>query len=256
VPDMNFDRIARFYDYEHESFVHDIPFYMDYARKSRGETLELACGTGRILFPIAREGVKITGLDISQGMLDIARRKLTELDEKYKANVELVRGDMVAFDLRKKFAMIYIPFRSFQGLLTKTDQGACLARVNEHLTDDGTFILDLFAPLHKYLVLEHRQEYMGIFMDKENGIPVTHWAETSWNLADQTLQSDWYYEWTDKEGRFQRQIWRLEVSYLFRYKAELLLEKYGFKMTDVFGGFKKEPYNYYSGEQIFVCRKA
>ncbi len=35
-----------------------------------------------------------------------------------------------------------------------------------------------------------------------------------------------------------------------------MLEKHGFKVTDVFGGFKKEPYDYYSGEQIFVGRKS
>jgi SAM-dependent methyltransferase len=256
MPDMNFDRIARFYDCEHEQFVQDIPFYAGYAQKCGGEVLELACGTGRILFPIAREGIKITGLDISQGMLDIARKKLAAIDEKYKSNVELVRGDMTDFDLNKQFALIYIPFRSFQGLLTKADQGKCLERARKHLAEDGVFILDLFAPLHKYLAMERRREYMGIFIDRENGLPITHWAETFWNLADQTLQSDWFYEWTDQHGRFQRQIWRLEIGYLFRYEAELLLEKYGFKVNDVFGGFKKEPYNYYSGEQIFVCKKA
>jgi len=256
MPDMNFDRIARFYDYEQEQFVQDIPFYVNYAKACGGEVLELACGTGRVLFPIAREAVKITGLDISQGMLDVARKKLAVLEDKYKNNVELVRADMTDFDLKKKFALIYIPFRSFQGLLTKSNQGKCLERARDHLMEGGTFILDLFAPLHKYLAMEHRREYMGIFLDRENGVPVTHWAETSWNLAEQTLRSDWYYEWTDKEGRFQRQVWCLEIGYLFRYEAELLLEKHGFKVKDVFGGFKKEPYNYYSGEQIFVCGKA
>lgn len=256
MPDMEFSRIARFYDAMHENFTQDIPFYLGYAKECGGEVLELACGTGRVLFPIAREGIKITGLDISQGMLDIARKKLAALEEKYKTSVELVRADMTDFDLKKKFALIYIPFRSFQGLFTKADQGRCLERARDHLTVGGTFILDLFAPLHKYLAQERRREYMGIFTDKENNVPVTNWAETSYDLATQTLTSDWYFEWTDQDGRFQRQIWRLELSYFFRYEAELLLEKCGFKIKEVFGGFKREPYNYYSGEQIFVCGKA
>lgn len=255
MPESDFDPIARFYDAEQSKFVQDIPFYLEYAKKSRGEVLEMACGTGRILFPIAREGIHITGLDISQGMLDVARKKLAALEKKDQANVELVHGDMRDFDLKKKFPLIYIPFRSFQGLLTRDDQGKCLACSRRHLADDGTFILDLFAPLHKFLAMEHRRDYMGTFRDPQTDVQVTHWAETTWVLADQTLHADWFYEWTDKNGQFQRLIWRLEISYLFRFEAELLLEKHGFKVTDVFGGFKKEPYNYYSGEQIFVCRK-
>jgi hypothetical protein len=64
-----------------------------------------------------------------------------------------------------------------------------------------------------------------------------------------------FYEWTDKNGKSHEQIWSFELAYLFRYEAELLLEKYGFKIENVFGDFDKSPYNYYSGEQIFVARK-
>lgn len=39
-----FDRIARFYDYEQEGFVKDIPFYVEYAKKCRGDVLEIGCG--------------------------------------------------------------------------------------------------------------------------------------------------------------------------------------------------------------------
>jgi SAM-dependent methyltransferase len=255
MPDTDFDRIAHFYDGMEENFVRDIPFYLGYAEKCNGEVLELACGTGRVLLPIAREGVKITGLDISRGMLDIARKKLGALDEKNRRNINLIHGDMTNFDLKKKFALIYISFRSFQGLLTRADQGNCLERARDHLSEGGTFIVDLFAPLHKYLAQERRREYMGVFTDRESGIPVANWAETTYDLAGQTLKSDWYFEWTDKNGQFQRLIWRLEIAYLFRFEAELLLEKHGFKIKDVYGGFNKEPYNYYSGEQIFVCGK-
>jgi len=121
-----FDRIARFYDYEQAGFVKDIPFYVEYAKNCGGDVLELACGTGRVLIPIAREGVKITGLDISKEMLDIARKKIERLDKRVKGNIEITQGDMRKFELKRKFSMIYIAFRSFQSLLTKQDQGACL----------------------------------------------------------------------------------------------------------------------------------
>lgn len=55
-----FDRVARFYDYENEDLIeriNDIPFYIEYAKKCGGEVLELACGTGRVLIPLAKEGI-------------------------------------------------------------------------------------------------------------------------------------------------------------------------------------------------------
>jgi ubiquinone/menaquinone biosynthesis C-methylase UbiE len=250
-----FDRVARFYDYETATFVKDIPFYLDYAKKCRGEVLELACGTGRILIPIAQGGISITGLDASHEMLNIARKKIEGLDEDSKKSIELIHGDMKKFNLDKKFSLIIIAFRSFQCLMKKEEQESCLKLVHKHLDDKGTFILDLFAPRHDLLAQIKRSIYLERFYDKKNGIYITRRAEDEYNLENQTLKEDRFYEWTDKQGIFHRHIWTFELSYLFRYEVELLLEKHQFKTEEVFGDFDKSPYNYYSGEQIFVARK-
>jgi len=250
-----FDRVAGFYDYEIENFAKDIPFYIEYAKMAGDEVLELACGTGRILIPIAKQGIKITGIDISEGMLNIARQKANNLDENTRKNATLIHGDMRQFELAKRFSFVYIAFRSFQSLLTKEDQGACLECVHRHLENQGIFILDLFAPRHDYLAQQKRSLYLGKFYDKERDLYITRRTEDEYNLANQTLKEDRFYEWTDKQGNFRRHIWSFELAYLFRYEAELLLEKYGFKVQQVFANFDKSPYNYYSGEQIFVATK-
>ena len=48
----------------------DLAFYLEEAEKSRGKVLEVACGTGRVLLPIARKGISITGIDQSPFMLE------------------------------------------------------------------------------------------------------------------------------------------------------------------------------------------
>ena len=250
-----FDRVARFYDHEQKEFTNDIPFYLEYAKECRGEVLELACGTGRILVPIAKQGVKITGLDASEEMLNIARRKMNA-DENLKQNITLIHGDMRDFSLNKKFSMIFIAFRSFQSLLIKEDQVACLKAAHNHLADDGLFILDLFAPRHDYLAQVHRTLDLGKFHDEEKNVDVARRTEDEFDLAKQTLHEDRYYEWTDQDGKFHSHKWSFDLSYLFRYEAELLLEKCGFVVESVYGGFDKTPYDYHSGEQIFVTRKS
>ncbi len=63
------------YDAQHVEIVEDITFYIAQAQKAGGSILELACGTGRITIPLARQGFDVTGLDISEGMLKIAKEK-------------------------------------------------------------------------------------------------------------------------------------------------------------------------------------
>jgi SAM-dependent methyltransferase len=249
-----FDKVARFYDYEQKDFTKDIRFYLDYARQCRGEVLELACGTGRILIPLASEGIKITGLDEANEMLNVARKKINAVAS-IKKNITLVKGDMRAFDLNKKFSMVFIAFRSFQSLLTKQDQSACLVLIHKHLPDNGVVIVDLFAPRHDLLAMGERSIDLGEFYDEENDVRIARRAEDSYNLAEQTLHEDRIYEWTDNQGCSHHEIWSFDLAYLFRYEALLLLEKYGFVVEHVYGDFDKSPYDYYSGEQIFVARK-
>jgi len=57
------------------NFTADIPFYMDYASQKKGEILELGCGTGRVALILAYAGFRVTGIDLSQQMLAVFRKK-------------------------------------------------------------------------------------------------------------------------------------------------------------------------------------
>lgn len=114
---------------------------------------------------------------------------------------------------------------------------------------------NLFALRHDILAQVSRTIYIGKFYDQEDKVYVYRWVEDHYDPAKQILKEDRFYEWTDKDGQFHREVWSFEIAYLFRYEVELLLEKYGFRVENVFGAFDESPHNYYSGEQIFVARK-
>jgi len=69
---------AKYYDeaYATKEDLQDLEFYVDLAKANGGSVLELACGTGRILLPIARQGISIHGVDNSLPMLDVLQDKL------------------------------------------------------------------------------------------------------------------------------------------------------------------------------------
>jgi ubiquinone/menaquinone biosynthesis C-methylase UbiE len=77
MPDA-YDVIAKHYDaaYAAKQDLVDLPFYLDLAAQSRGPVLEIACGTGRVTIPIARQGKEICGVDNSLPMLNVLNENL------------------------------------------------------------------------------------------------------------------------------------------------------------------------------------
>jgi SAM-dependent methyltransferase len=69
----DYDRFAPFYDLEFAGFDDDLPLYRAFAEHSGGPILELGCGTGRLIVPLAEDGYDITGVDLSPAMLALAR---------------------------------------------------------------------------------------------------------------------------------------------------------------------------------------
>ena len=110
-----YDVSAKYYDSaygklaEKEVLV-DLPFYVDMARQSGGPVLEIGCGTGRVLLPIAREGIEIEGVDNSGPMLAVLRKHLDGESPEVRAKVKLHVGDMRTFRLGREFPLITIPF--------------------------------------------------------------------------------------------------------------------------------------------------
>lgn len=65
-----------------------------------------------------------------------------------------IAGDMRDFDLGRQFALVTMPFRAFQHLLTVEDQIACLTCIRHHISAVGRFIVDLFNPSLEMLVTQ------------------------------------------------------------------------------------------------------
>ena len=60
-----YDQIAHYYDLTHADLTDDIDFILSLAQAVNGPILELGCGSGRLLLPLARAGFTVTGVDNS-----------------------------------------------------------------------------------------------------------------------------------------------------------------------------------------------
>jgi SAM-dependent methyltransferase len=139
---------AKYYDdaYAVKTDLVDLPFYVDLAKNVGGPVLEIGCGTGRVLLPIARQGIEIHGVDNSLSMLGVLKAHLKQEPREVRRNVQLHRGDMRQFRLKRKYPLVIMPFRPLQHMRTVEDQVRALTSAAFHLTKDGIFAFDVFFP--------------------------------------------------------------------------------------------------------------
>jgi SAM-dependent methyltransferase len=237
----------------------DVGFFVDAARNAGSPVLEVGCGTGRVLIPTARAGIDIVGLDVSPSMLAECRRRLQDEPEDVRARVELIQADMRRFDLGRSFRLATIPFRPFQHLVTVEDQLSCLESISRHLTPEGTLILDLFNPsldaLANRPVGQEVEEGPEFLLPDGRRVARSH-RVVSHDRFSQVNHVELIYHVTHPGGRAERLVHAFPMRYLFRFEAEHLLTRAGFRVVNLYGGYDKSTYGTtYPGELIFVAEK-
>ncbi len=236
----------------------DVEFFVAMARDAGGPVLEIASGTGRILIPTARAGVEVTGLELSDRMLQRCRAKLADEPDEVRRRVRLEAGDMRRFDLGRAFALVTFPFRPFQHLLTVEDQLDCLRSARRHLRSGGRIVLDLFNPSIPKLAGRD----FGAIVDEEPPFTMPDGRKVvrrhriaDCDYATQIVRAELIYEVTHPDGRAEQLVHRFPIRFLFRYEAEHLLARAGFEVEHVYSDYQRAPFGTkYPGELILVAR--
>lgn len=105
-----------------------------------GPALEFAIGTGRVAVPLAQRGIPVTGIELSQPMIDQLRTKVDE------ETVPVVLGDMATARAPGEFALVYLVYNTISNLLTQAQQVACFRNAARHLIPGGRFVIELWVP--------------------------------------------------------------------------------------------------------------
>lgn len=105
-----------------------------------GRALEFAIGTGRVAVPLAARGVPVAGIELSQPMVDVLRRKVDE------DAVPVVIGDMATTRVPGEFTLVYLVYNTIGNLCTQDEQVACFANAARHLVPGGRFVIEVGVP--------------------------------------------------------------------------------------------------------------
>ena len=249
---------AEFYDIDTRHMAyHDVEFYRQYARKTGGEVLEMACGTGRVSIPLAESGFEVYGIDLSHPMLSILKRKMQELPPATANRLHIEQADMADFDLGRKFDLIVIPFRAFQALTTDDRVRSCLLAVKRHLRDGGLFILDVFKPNWRmdesWVSTEEQVDWVK--SDEIGGRTIIRCRmRRSIDTVKQIIHPEIIYSSEDESGARERICEPLSLRYYYQYQMEVLLICTGFTIQETFGYYDRRGTEQGS-DLIFVCSK-
>lgn len=111
-----------------------VSFLADLA--GQGRALEFAIGTGRVAIPLTERGVAVSGIELSQPMVDQLHTK--------RADIPVVVGDMATTTVPGEFSLVYVVWNSIANLRTQTEQVACFRNAARHLVPGGRFVVELW----------------------------------------------------------------------------------------------------------------
>jgi SAM-dependent methyltransferase len=222
--------IAEWYDDWLKDLTRDRDYYSEFFSGFEGQVLELACGTGRLLIPIAESGVTIHGLDSSQDMLEVLQRKATSLNIK---GIELHNQLMENFSLPTKYDAIFIASGSFQLLTSSESAFNSLECVRDHLSDNGFFLADIFVPWESIFVQKRNDYHVTRDVVRPDGKRSIVLERFEIDIPKQVKRGAYRYEFYDQNRLTDCITNDLSIRWYWKDEFLGLLNRTGFSKVDV-----------------------
>lgn len=251
-----YDQIAYYYDLTHANLTKDIPFILKLAKEVHSPLLELGCGSGRLLLPLAEAGFSVTGIDNSEAMLERGRQKIKQHSPNVQNRITFMQADMSQFSIEgQSFGLIFVPYNTFMHLDTKTAVST-LRCVKRCLAENGRFLIDLANPFaiantpeDQLLSLENH------LIDPETGDHILHMASNKLDEEKQHLHITWIYDRSPAQGgALHRTVAQATYHYRYPHQIELLLQDTGYKLNALWGDYEQSPFNEESQRMIILAQ--
>ncbi|MFA9493370.1 class I SAM-dependent methyltransferase [Streptococcus sp. E17BB] len=244
----NYETFASVYDAIMDDSLYDLwtDFSLRYFPKKPKEAklLELACGTGIQSVRFAQAGFEVTGLDLSEEMLAVAKRRAASA----KVAVDFVAGNMLDLSGVGRFDLVTCYSDSLCYLADEVEMGDVFAQVYEHLNDGGTFIFDVHSTYQT-------DEVFPGYSHHENAEDFAMVWDTYEDEAPHSVVHELTFFIKDEDGRFTRydEIHEERTYELLTY--DVLLEQVGFTDVKVYADFEDKEPTEKSRRWFFVGRK-
>ena len=202
-----------------------------------GRVLELGIGTGRVALPLARRGVPVHGIELSQAM--VARLHAKPGGKAIGVTI----GDFANTQVEGSFALTYLVFNTIMNLTTQEAQVACFRNVAAHLEPGGCFVVEVGVPdLQR---LPPGETIRPLHVNE------ARWGFDEYDVATQGLTSH-YFDVID--GRVDGRS--IPFRYVWPSELDLMANLAGMRLRDRWGGWKREPFTSETRTHVSVWEKS
>ncbi|MEV2189627.1 class I SAM-dependent methyltransferase [Streptomyces phaeochromogenes] len=204
-----------------------------------GRALEFAIGTGRVGVPLRERGVPVTGIELSEHMAAVLRRKID--DETLPVTI----GDMATTVVPGDFTLVYLVYNTITNLLTQDEQVECFRNAARHLTPGGRFVIELGVPPLRFLP----PGQVAVPFD----VSERHLGFDTFDLVEQILVSHHFTRDGDGDDSYRRDASR--HRYAWPAELDLMARLAGLELERRVADWSGEPFAENSAKHISVWRK-
>lgn len=230
------------YDALHENYNEDLLFIENLLSKNNDTIIELACGTGRLAIPLAKQGFNVYAVDIHEGMLQLAIEKA----KKQNVHVHFTVQDCTQLQLPITSNFVYMTGNAFQHFLSNESQNALFQSVKKHLHPGGEFVFDTRNALLNELSIVDEYEESSV---NSKGEKLTIQHKEEYNPVTQILTCR-------SINKLEHSTFEDSILLRYTYPMELkrLLEQNGFELLNLYGSWKKSEFTKDSPSMIVHAR--
>ncbi|MFJ8039254.1 class I SAM-dependent DNA methyltransferase [Kitasatospora sp. NPDC096147] len=203
-----------------------------------GRALEFAIGTGRVGVPLRERGVPVAGIEYSEHMAAVLRRKADE------GVLPVTVGDMATTVVPGEFALVYLVYNTITNLLTQDEQVECFRNAARHLAPGGRFVIELGLPPLRLLP----PTQIAVPFD----VSGQHVGFDTFDLVDQILVSH-HFTRDGEDGRYRRENSR--HRYAWPAELDLMARIAGLELERRVADWDGTPFTGESTRHVSVWRK-
>ncbi len=261
VTTNGYEIISKYYDsaYAKKADLTDLPFYLELAERAGGPVLEIACGIGRVMLPVARKGIEIHGVDNSAPMLAVLREHVAKEPVEVQRRVHQYEGDMRDFRLGREFPLVMIPFRPMQHMLTVDDQVSALKTAAAHLGPGGTLAFDVFYPKYEVMWEKVGEEVLELewASPEDPSLMVRrYFKKESVDKIGQIFYFTFIFRTYRGEEMVREEREAFSLGYYTYPHLRALFRLAGLEVMEEYGSFEKAALDNDARQMIFVLRKS
>jgi SAM-dependent methyltransferase len=201
-----------------------------------GPALELGIGTGRLALPLARRGVPVHGIDLSEAMVAKLREKPGAQD------IGITIGDFSSATVPGEFALVYLVFNTIMNLISAEAQIACFRNAAAHLRAGGCFVIEVGIPQLRRLPPGETVRPFEVRADR--------FGFDEFDTASQRLVSHHY---SVRDGSLE--VTSMPFRYVWPSELDLMARIAGMSLRGRWADWSRQPFTSESLKHISVWQK-